>query len=63
MVMTAVQTTPRRTKSFKRELMKKAKAEMGLTNVQGRKDEHGDEIAFYPYGACVVMFVTFREED
>lgn len=44
-----------------RELMRKAKAAVGLTGVRGRKENIGETIAFYPYGSCTVMFVTFRD--
>jgi hypothetical protein len=43
-----------------RELMKAAKAEMGLTNVRGRVENYGDSITFRPYGLCQVMFIQFR---
>ena len=46
----------------KRELMRRAKASVGLTNVRGVKSDYGDSIEFRPYGACVVMFVTFRDD-
>jgi len=45
-----------------RELMKRAKAEMGLTGVRGRVDNHGDMIEFRPYGSCTVMFITYRDQ-
>jgi hypothetical protein len=45
-----------------RELMKAAKAAVGLTGVQGVKASFGDTIEFRPYGACVVMFVTYSEQ-
>lgn len=44
-----------------RELMKAAKAKMGLTNVRGRTESFGDTLAFHPYGMCLVMFVTFDD--
>lgn len=44
-----------------RELMKRAKAEMGLTGVRGRSYAHGDTLEFRPYRSCTVMFVTFAE--
>ena len=47
---------------FTRELMRKAKAEIGLTGVRGVRYDHGDMIEFRPYGSCTVMFVTFGEE-
>ena len=45
-----------------RELMKKAKAAMGLTGVRGRVENYGDSITFRPYGLLQIMFVTFRDE-
>ena len=44
-----------------RQLMRKAKASVGLTGARGRREDWGDTIAFYPYGSATVMFVTFRE--
>ena len=48
-------------KAQRRQLMRKAKAAMGLSNVRGRREDWGDTIAFYPYGGSTVMFVSFRE--
>lgn len=45
-----------------RELMKRAKAEMGLTGVRGVTTHHGDMSEFRPYGMCTVMFITYRED-
>lgn len=45
-----------------RELMRRAKAEMGLTGVRGRTYHHGDMSEFRPYGMATVMFVTFRDD-
>jgi hypothetical protein len=50
-------------KIFRRELMKKAKAAMGLTNVRGTMNDYGDCIEFRPYRCCTVMFVTFADEN
>lgn len=47
---------------FERELMRKAKASVGLTGVRGVKEVFGDTIDFRPYKMCVVMFVTYAEE-
>jgi len=47
---------------FNRELMRKAKAAMGLTGARGVRSDYGDTIDFRPYGACVVMFVTWAED-
>lgn len=44
-----------------RELMKRAKAAVGLTGIRGRKESHGDTIEFRPYGLATVLFVTFRD--
>lgn len=44
-----------------RELMRRAKAAMGLTGVRGRRDEYGDTLEFRPYRSCTVMFVTFDD--
>jgi hypothetical protein len=48
-------------KTANRELMRKAKAAMGLTNVRGRTYDHGDMIEFRPYGLLQVMFVQFSD--
>ena len=44
---------------FERELMKRAKAEMGLTGVRGTVERYGDTMAFRPYRSCTVMFITW----
>ena len=46
---------------FRRELMRKAKSEMGLSGVRGVTHDHGDMIEFRPYRSCTVMFVSYRE--
>jgi len=43
---------------YKRELMRKAKAKIGLTGVRGVRYDHGDMIEFRPYGSCTVMYIT-----
>lgn len=48
-------------KVFNRELMKKAKAALGLTGVRGRTNVQGDDIVFRPYGSNTVLFVTYKE--
>ncbi len=45
-----------------RELMRKAKAAMGLTGVRGVTYHHGDMTEFRPYKSCTVMFITYSEE-
>lgn len=49
-------------KVYQRELMRKAKAAMGLTGKRGRVEDWGDTTAFYPYGSTTVMFVSWRYE-
>lgn len=48
-------------KIFQRELMRKAKAEMGLSGVRGVTTHYGDMSEFRPYRSCTVMFVTYRD--
>jgi len=44
-------------KTYQRELMRRAKALVGLTGVRGVSDSYGETIAFRPYGSCTVLFV------
>lgn len=50
-------------KTFDRELMRKAKAAVGLTGVKGTTHNQGDTIEFRPYRCCTVLFVTFADND
>ena len=43
------------------QVVRKAKALMGLTGVKCRREEYGDLIALYPRGSCTVLFINFRE--
>lgn len=52
----------RANKIANRELLKRAKAEMGLTGVRGRVDHYGDMIEFRPYRMCTVLFITFADD-
>jgi hypothetical protein len=45
-------------KTYQRELMRKAKAAVGLTNVRGKVYDSGNMIEFRPYHMCQVMFIT-----
>jgi hypothetical protein len=45
-------------KVYNRELMRRAKAAMGLTGVRGARASYGDTIEFRPYGSCTVLFIT-----
>lgn len=49
-------------KRFTKELMRRAKAKVGLTNVRGRRFDHGDLIEFRPYRSCTVMFISASED-
>lgn len=50
-------------RTYRRELMKRAKATMGLTGLKGRTYWYGDESKFRPYGLLQVMFVTYKDDD
>lgn len=52
----------RANKAYNRELMRRAKAEMGLTGARGHVDHHGDMSEFRPYGSNTVMFITYAED-
>lgn len=45
-------------KVYTRELMKKAKAAIGLTGARGRVESYGETIEFRPYGCAAVMSIT-----
>ena len=42
-----------------RELMRRVKAELGLSGVRGKTYHHGDMIEFRPYGRATVLFITW----
>ena len=48
-------------RTFQRELMKRAKAEVGLTGARGRTYWHGDMGEFRPYRSATVLFITYRD--
>lgn len=41
-------------------LKRMAKRAIGMSGVRGRWEEYDGELAFYPSGACMVLFVTFE---
>lgn len=49
-------------KVYQRELMKRAKAAVGLTGVRGKTRSYGGMIEFRPYGLLQVMFINWRDE-
>ncbi len=48
-------------KAQTRELMRKAKAAVGLTGVRGVTSQVGEVIEFRPYGSATVMFIQIVE--
>ena len=48
-------------KIFRRELMKKAKAAVGLTGARGRVESWGEVLSFKPYGCCTVLFINYAD--
>ena len=50
-------------KVYQRELMKRAKAAMGLTGWRGVTSWHGEEGEFRPYGSATVLFITYEESE
>lgn len=45
-------------KSYQRELMRRAKAAVGLTGARGARSDLGDTIEFRPYGSATVLFIS-----
>lgn len=41
-----------------RALMRRAKKLLNISGARGRVEDYGDELRFYPYGMCAVMFVN-----
>jgi hypothetical protein len=52
----------RQPKGYQAELMRRAKAAVGMTGVRGVTYSMGDGYEFRPYGMCQVMFVTWIDE-
>lgn len=48
-------------RSFGRELVRKAKAAVGLTGIRGRTEHLGGSVIFRPYGLLQVLFITWTE--
>jgi hypothetical protein len=44
-----------------RELMRRAKAAVGLTGVRGTRESWGDTEVFRPYRSATVMFVSYAD--
>lgn len=54
-------TYSRANKAYNRELMRKAKAAMGLTGMRGTVVNYGDTIEFRPYRHYTVLFINWSE--
>ena len=52
----------RQPRAYQRTVMTRAKRAADLSGVRGRTESMGDGYAFYPYGSCTVLFVTWRDE-
>ncbi len=52
----------REPKGYQREVMRRAKAAVGLTGARGVTYALGDGYEFRPYGAATVLFVSWTEE-
>ena len=50
-------------KTYRRELVKKAKALAGWTGARCEVAEYGDTVEIRPRGAAMVAFVTFKEGE
>ena len=50
-------------KVYQRELMKRAKAAVGMTGARGVTQSYGDGYEFRPYGVCAVLFVTWTDSE
>lgn len=53
----------REPKGYQAELMRRAKAAVGMTGVRGRTFRMGDGFEFRPYGMCMVMFVQWIDGE
>jgi hypothetical protein len=61
-IFTSAMTVARKRAAYDRDVMRKAKAAVGLTGVRGRTFHHGDLTEFRPYRSCTVLFVTYTDE-
>lgn len=43
---------------YERQLMRKAKAAVGITGARGKKENYGGMLAFVPYRSCTILFIT-----
>lgn len=52
----------RASRVYDRELMRRAKAAVGLTGVRGESCNLGDTREFRPYRSATVLFVSYRDD-
>lgn len=55
------ETMPSKEGETQRSIMRRAKAEMGLTGLKGETYNYGDFLQFKPRGYCTVLFVQWEE--
>lgn len=48
-------------KRYTRELMRRAKAAVGISGLRGKRETWGDMEVFRPYGMATILFVTWGE--
>lgn len=49
-------------KRQQREIMRKAKAAVGITGLRGSTDDTGEGFVFRPYKMCCILFVTWQDQ-
>ena len=49
-------------KTFERELVKRVKAEIGLTGIKCWKESWSGDLVLRPYGLLTICFISFVEE-
>jgi len=60
-VYTSASGAAKKRRAYALDVVRKAKAAMGLTGARGKSYWHGDSWEFRPYGCCTVLFATFKE--
>ena len=50
-------------KARTREIIRQAKAELGLTGVRGVRETGGDVEVFKPYGMATILFIEFDDGE
>lgn len=48
-------------KRYTRELMRRAKAAVGISGLRGKRETWGEMEVFRPYGMATILFVTWGE--